>query len=283
MDAAAVARLLGEPAADITVCEVPATDGFTLRVYSFLPHAATSGPPVVFIPGWTSVMDGWAPLLGAWVAQREIHYIETREKVSAEIERPIRKEDFTMERHVADIAAVVGHLGLDGEVLWFGSSLGATVILEGLRSGELQGRGGFLLSPNTAFRFSLWMRPLIAMPWWLYPPLIRVAIVYLKWRLKEPGQYIRYRRTLRNAHIRRLKRSVGANRCYALSMELADLIQPVAICVAASDTLHTEDDAHRIAKALPNGTLVEVPSNQYAHEANVIADIDAWEASVRAR
>ena len=53
---------------------------------------------------------------------------------------------------------------------------------------------------------------------------------------------------------------------------------PVAICVAASDTLHTGDDSHSIADSLPNGDIVEVPSNQYAHEGDLIPDIDAWEA-----
>ena len=50
--------------------------------------------------------------------------------------------------------------------------------------------------------------------------------------------------------------------------------------MAESDTLHTGDDAHETANALPKGYLLEVRSNQYAHEADVIADINAWEAAI---
>ena len=36
--------------------------------------------PVIVIPGWTSVVDGWIPLLLEWVQHRPVHYIGTREK-----------------------------------------------------------------------------------------------------------------------------------------------------------------------------------------------------------
>ena len=277
MQADEVLGLLGDPAASVLCQDIEASDCFTLRVYSFTPKGGGTGCPVVFIPGWTSVMEGWAPLLSAWVEQREIHYIETREKRSATIERRVKSQDFSMPRHVADLAEVLEVLGLGKEVLWFGSSLGATVILEGLMQGHLQGRGAFLISPNSAFIFPTWMVPLTWMPWWFYHPIIRAFIPYLKWRLKEPAQYQRYRRTLFNADLKRLKCSVIANRAYTLPDGLDRITIPVAICVAASDTLHSGDDAHGTAAALPNGKLVEVESNQYAHEAAVIFDIESWE------
>ena len=223
-------------------------------------------------------MEGWAPLLSAWVEKREIHYIETREKRSAKMAGKLRVQDFAMIHHAEDLKAVVEGLNLDSNVLWFGSSLGATVILHGMMEGLLQGQAAFLIAPNTKFRFSTSMLPVISAPWWCYPPLIRIlGLPYLKWRLKEPKQYIRYRRTLTQAHLLRLKRSVKANRRYDLPPNLDCIPAPVAICVAASDTLHSGDDSHGIADSLPNGSIVEVPSNQYAHEADVIADIDAWE------
>ena len=70
-----------------------------------------------------------------------------------------------------------------------------------------------------------------------------------------------------------------ANRRFDLPTKLNEVDIPIAICVAASDTLHTGNDSHGIADDLPNGMVVEVPSNQYAHEADVIADIDAWESN----
>ena len=278
MNTTEVATLLDNPDCQIEARHIPAADGIDLRVYSFKPNQPSTSRPVVFIPGWTSVMEGWAPLLSAWVEKREIHYIETREKRSAKITGKLRVQDFAMIHHAEDLKAVVDVLNLDSNVLWFGSSLGATVILHGMMEGLLQGEAAFLIAPNTKFRFSTWMLPVISAPWWCYPPLIRIlGLPYLKWRLKEPKQYIRYRRTLTQAHLLRLKRSVKANRRYDLPPNLDCISAPVAICVAASDTLHTGDDSHGIADSLPNGSIVEVPSNQYAHEADVITDIDAWE------
>ena len=278
MNTTEVSTLLDNPDCQIEARHIAAADGIELRVYSFKPNQPSTSRPVVFIPGWTSVMEGWAPLLSAWVEKREIHYIETREKRSAKITGKLRVQDFAMIHHAEDLKAVVDALDLDSNVLWFGSSLGATVILHGMMEGLLLGEAAFLIAPNTKFRFSTWMLPVISAPWWCYPPLIRIlGLPYLKWRLKEPKQYIRYRRTLTQAHLLRLKRSVKANRRYDLPSNLDRISAPVAICVAASDTLHTGDDSHGIADSLPNGSIVEVPSNQYAHEADVIVDIDAWE------
>ena len=280
MNATEVATLLDNPDCQIEARHIVAADGIELRVYSFKPNQPSTSRPVVLIPGWTSVMEGWAPLLSSWVEKREIHYIETREKRSAKITGKLRVQDFSMINHVEDLKAVVGALNLDSNVLWFGSSLGATVILHGMMEGLLEGEAAFLIAPNTKFRFATWMLPVISAPWWCYPPLIRIlGLPYLKWRLKEPKQYIRYRRTLTQAHLLRLKRSVKANRRYDLPSNLDRISAPVAICVAASDTLHTGDDSHGIGDSLINGCIVEVPSNQYAHEPDVIADIDAWEAN----
>ena len=63
MNSTEVAALLDNPDCDIKARHVTASDGYQLRVYSFTPKQASDLPPVVFIPGWTSVMDGWAPLL----------------------------------------------------------------------------------------------------------------------------------------------------------------------------------------------------------------------------
>ena len=281
MDAAEVAELLDEPNCDIDIQMVEASDGFSLRVYIFTPYSESTACPVVFIPGWTSVMDGWAPLLSKWVEKRKIYYIETREKRSASApKKRLKPHDFAMVRHIDDLEAVCNSLDLSEDALWFASSLGATVVLQGLMEKRLQGKGAFLISPNSKFRFSGWMVPLTWLPWWFYPPMIRIFMPYLRFRLKEKAQYIRYRRTLLNANVFRLKRSLQSNRRYDLPAEFSSVEIPVAVCVAASDTLHTGDDSLGIAERLPYGQLIEVPSNQYAHEADVIADIDAWESGL---
>ena len=170
MDSAEVENLLDNPNCSIEARHIEAADGFQLMVYSFTPHQKNDAKPVVFIPGWTSVMDGWAPLLSAWAEKRTIHYIETREKRSAIGPGKLRVKDFEMRRHAEDLKAITHALNLDSNVLWFGSSLGATVILHGLMDGLIEGDSAFLISPNSKFRFARWMSPIIGAPWWCYPP-----------------------------------------------------------------------------------------------------------------
>ena len=107
-----------------------------------------------------------------------------------------------------------------------------------------------------------------------------IAIPYMRWKVKEPGQKIRYTRTMRNADMRRLKLSTRSNRAYSVWDGLQDITDPIAICVAKSDVLHAHDDAIRIAESLENGEVIEVVSNQFAHEADIRPIIEEWIARV---
>ena len=52
-----------------------------------------------------------------------------------------------------------------------------------------------------------------SMPWWFYPPMMRmIAIPYMKWKVKEPGQLI----LMKNADMRRLKLSAKTVDVYNL-------------------------------------------------------------------
>ena len=277
---------LGEVAATLDVRMVEASDGWRLRVFTWTPTDAIAAArrPLLFVPGWTSVVEGWRTLLAAWVEQRPVHYIETREKnrtAPPEGHRE-RKVDFGIEQHMADLAAVSERLVDDvGACDWYASSLGSTCLIEGFKSGAIDGRSAFLLAPNARFKFPLWAIPLIHVPWWFYSPVIRLIILpYLRLKLKERGQYIRYRRTLRAAHMRRLKMCTLMARGYEMWEGLEAVSVPCAIAVAESDALHGLGDALRISEMLPLGEVVEVESNQWAHEPSVIPLAEAWQDAI---
>ena len=75
----------------------------------------------------------------------------------------------------------------------------------------------------------------------------------LKMEIEGTKQYIRYRRTLTQAHLPRP--AVFCQPKVCTPTDLAVNI-PVAICVAASDTLHTGDDFYSIADSLPYREVV---------------------------
>ena len=275
-------HLLGANAEELFVEVAP---NISVRVLRWVPadSSAASLDPTVVVPGWGSVFEGWRPLLTEWVSRRPIVYIETREKKSARITRKVRRDDFEMRHHGHDVAAVLGKLGIDSaEVDWFSSSLGATLLIDAYQNDVLAGRSSILLAPNPDFEFPLWARILLKMPLpkFIHPALVRFAVWIVERRTKEEGQRIRYRRALLSQDLERLLLSSRANIRYSLPQDLSNASVPCAVMTASSDTLHGMDKVLDIVDRLPNAVLIEVPSNQYAHEADVLAEIEEFQSSI---
>ncbi len=264
---------------------VEVTPNISVRVLRWVPvdSPAASLDPVVVVPGWGSVFEGWRPLLTEWVSRRPIVYIETREKKSARISKKVRREDFEMRHHGHDVAAVLDKLGIDSmDVDWFSSSLGATLLIDAYQNDVLAGRSSILLAPNPDFEFPLWARILLKMPLpkFIHPALVRFAVWVVERRTKEEGQRIRYRRALMSQDLERLLLSSRANIRYSLPQDLSNVSVPCAVMTAKSDTLHGMDKVLDIVDRLPDAVLIEVPSNQYAHEADVLAEIEEFQSSI---
>jgi len=273
------------PEANAEELFVEVAPNISVRVLRWVPadSSAASLDPAVVVPGWGSVFEGWRPLLTEWVSRRPIVYIETREKKSARITRKVRREDFKMRHHGHDVAAVLDEFGIDSsEVDWFSSSLGATLLIDAYQNDVLAGRSSILLAPNPDFKFPLWARILLKMPLpkFIHPALVRFAVLVVERRTKEEGQRIRYRRALMSQDLERLLLSSRANIRYSLPQDLSRVSVPCAVMTAKSDTLHGMDKVLDIVDRLPNAVLIEVPSNQYAHEADVLAEIEEFQSSI---
>ena len=273
------------PGANAEELFVEVAPNISVRVLRWVPadSSAASLVPTVVVPGWGSVFEGWRPLLTEWVSRRPIVYIETREKKSARITRKVRRDDFEMRHHGHDVAAVLGKLGIDSaEGDWFSSSLGATLLIDAYQNDVLAGRSSILLAPNPDFEFPLWARILLKMPLpkFIHPALVRFAVWIVERRTKEEGQRIRYRRALLSQDLERLLLSSRANIRYSLPQDLSNASVPCAVMTASSDTLHGMDKVLDIVDRLPDAVLIEVPSNQYAHEADVLAEIEEFQSSI---
>ena len=259
--------------------------GISLRVLRWIPDSETaaSNGPVVVVPGWGSVFEGWRPLITEWVMRRPIVYIETREKKSAVITKKVGRSDFEMSKHGTDIRAVLMHLGIDSrDVDWFSSSLGATLLIDSYQSGVLSGRSSVLLAPNPDFEFPLWARIVMSLPipQFIHPSLMRFTVWLVDRRTKEEGQRIRYRRTLLAQDLNRMLLSARANMRYSLPDDLSSVDLPCAVMTASSDTLHDMSKVLDIVERIPGAVLIEVPSNQYAHEAEVLVEIEEFHSSI---
>ena len=238
---------------------------------------------VVMVPGWGSLFEGWKPLVTEWAKRRHLIYIETREKASSRFNRRISKDDFSIERHARDIEAVLDVLDINQKSIdWYSSSLGSTILIDAFEKGDLDGRRSVLLAPNPEFRFPLWSRMII------YSPLPMVAfrkmVGFVAWvvnrRTKEEGQKVRYRRALLAQDVPRMLLSARWNLGYSLPEDLSRIEVPCAVMTAASDTLHDFGKVERLADSIPNCKMIKVPSNQYAHEPDVLSEIGDFHSSI---
>lgn len=260
-------------------------DGVELKVRVWRPDD-TDQPPLYFVAGWVSVVEGWRPLLEVLVRRRPVIYIETREKRSARIDRRrMRVESFTVQRLAEDLCEVARVLEVDcSSAIWFGSSMGSTALLEALKGARLPARAAFLIGPNATFNFPWWSLPLLRVPAASYSVAKHLVIWYLRhFRVdarREPDQMRRYERTLNAAEPVRLKLSARAVIGYTLWPGLETVKAPVAIAYASSDVLHAESEAKSIVATLPAGMAVECPSNTYMHRAEVARDIEEFFAGL---
>lgn len=272
--------------AEFETLAVEAEPGVRLRMYRWRPRRPTDAEPLLLVAGWVSVIEGWLPLLAELVRERPVAYLETREKVSAELAggRPTAAT-FAMQRLASDVVAATAATGFDpAATVVLASSMGANAVLEALKHDRLRPRAAFLIGPNGSFYFPWWGRLGVRMP----AAGIRAAIPFALWYLRhfrvnsrsDPEQMRRYERTLRAADPERLRLSAQAILDYEVWPDLGTVGTPVAIAYAASDTLHGPAEVARMAAILPRGRAVECPTNSYMHTPAVAADLRSFLADL---
>ena len=258
-------------------------EGVRLRCFRWRPQFENGAAPVFFIAGWISLVTGWKALLQELVRTRQVVYLETREKPSAEIpQRLMKASNFTIQRLADDLVSAAKTLGLDNQsTVLFGSSMGSNAILEALKGSRLSARAAFLVGPNAEFYFPTWGKVAVrVVPAWLIERLKGFVIWYLrKFRVdsdSDPEQMARYVRTVSAADALRLKLSARAVQGYSALPGLETITTPVAVAFADSDILHDEREVRRLVDAMPRGTAVSCPSNTYMHDADVARDLDTY-------
>jgi len=269
---------------------IPVDEAVRLKTMVFKQTQARGKAPIVFVPGWVSTIAGWAPLIKPMARERDVYYVETREKRSALIDGNARltDDDFSILQNARDIITICDHFGINSpETLACGSSLGATSLLEAMKGGKLRCGGAFLIGPNSEFRAPKSISWIFSLPASFYHPIKYFLLWYLRtFRVdaeKEPEQMKRYEETLKNVEPKRLKhtaRSVIWGR-YQVWSDLETIRVPVSIAYAESDKLHALDNIRQMAEQLPFGKLNPCPTNLYMHSKQLLADINAFEQDIR--
>ena len=110
--------------------------------------------------------------------------------------------------------------------------------------------------------------------------LIRIAIWAVERKVEEEGQKIRYRRTLLSQNYERMRYSARYLIGYSLPESLSNIEIPCAILSAESDKLHGMKDVEVISRRIPNACIITIPSNQYAHQAEALKEIESFYSDI---
>ncbi len=252
---------------------VSASPSVSLRVVTFSPPRPSKNPPVVFVPGWITQMNSWQEVLRALTKDFTVYYIETREKISSHVKGKVA---YSVEALAKDIAAFISNHGLkkNGYIL-FGSSLGATAILDACRFIQQNPLCLVLIGPNAVFRVPKFGMVIIHA---FYPGFYMIIKPFIKWYLKnfrlntdaDYAQYLKYCRNLDAADPWKLKRAALAFSKYKV-WDLLDTIDvPTLIVGASKDMLHEPTNLERMVSMMPNATYLDMETNKKTHSEQMV-------------
>ncbi|NOZ08794.1 MAG: alpha/beta hydrolase [FCB group bacterium] len=271
------------PGATATERTVELSPTVHLRTVEFIPPGDNNNPPVVFVPGWISVMAGWHDVLVALSEDHRIYYLETREKKSSLL-GPAEKLD--VESIGNDIVRYVELLGLTSHnYILFGSSLGATAILDCVRRLKTAPKCLVLIGPNAVIRVP---RFGIVLVYLVYPPLYSIVKPFVKWYLRhfrldvrsDPSQYKKYCTALDNADPAKLKKAVIPLSKYSVWEFLPEVKIPTLIVSASKDVMHEPENLKRMHEILPASTLIDLETNRGTHSSFMVAEMRKYLASL---
>lgn len=264
------------PGTDIKEFMFQAAPNVSIRVVTFSPEKPTTEPEIVFVAGWITRMMSWKDVLPELTKTHTVHYVETREKITADVKG---KAEYSVEVMGLDIVRFIEQKQYKtGEYILFGSSLGATSILDAHRHLKQHPLCYILVGPNAVFRMpkfaNAWIRA-------FFPPAYFVLRPALKWYLRtfrmdteaDYAQYEKYCGSLDAADPWKLRKAALALAKYTVWDLLADIQTPTLVVGASKDSLHEPKNLIRIVEMMPNATYLDMETNAGSHSKAMVDEI----------
>jgi len=258
---------------------VTVSEGISLRVMTFTPAVDMGYPTILFVAGWITQLRAWKSVLRELTKDFRVVYAETREKVSSGVSR---REEYSIEAIGHDLVGLVEQLGLPpGWYVPFGSSLGATAIVDCYSALTSKPLAAILVSPNTVFRVPRSWMIIVTM---FYPGLYALIKPAVKWYLKnfrldvesDREQYDKYCSALDAADPWKLKKAVLSVSKYAIWDRLDLLDCPTLLVGASRDVLHEPENFRAMVSKIRNATTVDLETNKRTHSEEVAHETRAF-------
>ncbi|MBW2366200.1 MAG: alpha/beta hydrolase [Deltaproteobacteria bacterium] len=263
---------------------VQVTDQVSLRVITFTPAKETTHPQVVFVAGLISQIMGWEKVLLEMTRDFKVYYVETREKASSVVKGNAK---YSIEEIGKDIVSLISRLGLEPQkYILFGSSLGATAILDSCRFIKKDPLCLVLIGPNAIFRFPKWSFPII----WILPPRLYLLIKPLiRWYLRnfevdiksDYAQYEKYSNILDIADPWKLKKIVFPLARYSVWDRLNEIHCPALIIGASKDIMHIPENILKMVKQLDRATYLDMQTNSQTHSEGMVHEMRKYIISLK--
>jgi len=244
-----------------------------LRVITFTSPVKSNNPPVVFVPGWISVIAAWKDVLREMTKDFTVHYVETREKISSRVSP---KSKYNIEEMGRDVGEMVSYFKLKNKgYILFGSSLGATIILDCCRFLKESPLCLVLIGPNAVFRVPRLGKVVIR----CFPPRLYILMKpFIKWYLKtfrldveaDYAQYEKYCGALDAADPWKLKKAALSFSKYAVWDILDSITIPALVVGASKDVLHEPENLQKMVSVMKHAEYVDMETNQNTHTSAVV-------------
>ena len=245
---------------------VPVKHG-AIRVLHFMPENPVSRRPLVFVPGWGTLLEGFQDLYEVLYGRVEMYMIETREKKSSRMDR--FRADFTMHRKAEDIGEAIRYLGLDlRDFVLMGSCWGSAMILQGVMDETVDAPTIVTIDPMHRLWYPQWMLNYVAplLPVFLLRALKPVLKTIQLRNMHEPAQRKRVEAFIKNAVMWKWKRAAYHVRNFELFGNLADIKREIIVFNGTNDTIHDQRDYPKIAKELPGGRFIFMEADESDRE-----------------
>jgi len=245
----------------------------------FSPKNISKYPPVIFIPGWGSFIQGWQIVLKEMTKHFEIYYIETREKSSA---KHVKEQKISIQNIGDDITKAVGlHDIDDNNFIAFGSSMGATVILDAMAENKINPSLAVLIGPNIEFNIPQYLIIIIAL---IPTQLYRMIKPFAKWYMKrkyidmksDSKQYHKYSYVLDHIHLGRTRRSALSFKNYSFEDKIKQLKKRILVFSGNKDILHSYEKTLDMVNRIKQATLINLETNDRTHSVEMVDELRSY-------
>jgi pimeloyl-ACP methyl ester carboxylesterase len=247
-------------------------NGISLNSVKFNPCSDRGFPPVVFFPGFASIIENFSETIIALTENFTVEYVETREKPTSIVPANTK---FDVRDIAKDISDAIDRLDVKaGNYILLGYSLGATAAAESFNS-IIRKKPALLvlIEPSAVFRvpgLGLFVAKYFPRAFHIVKPLVKFYIKNFRIDTsKDYEMYVIIERIIDGADPEKLIPTLICMSRYQIWSALEKIDVPALVIGASHDTFHNLDDAKEIASRIQGAVYADLVTNKRSHSREV--------------